>query len=260
MSSAADSGDDTAALMCRLKPLWTNTYWIKNALDLCEGIWQHGTEIPPQHHHFFALVQEFALRSAVLDTCKLYDRSSPRFAKDTIPALLQYAKDHFTDTYICRVEAKQLVDLGVCAEDARLIVHGFKAGSGSATKDRLFELLEPLLPACATNSTLEKLFLVRDKVVAHQEQLTGAMHGRVKDLPSLDEMEKLNAWSMSFCEFAACLLSNESFLPHPVSARMAALHVVAKILGKDLAGGGCYSEGEDFLRNRSGGEATAHHH
>ena len=249
MSSAADSGDDAAALMCRLKPLWTNTYWIKNALDLCEGIWQHGAEIPPRHHHFFALVQEFALRSAVLDTCKLYDHSNRRFAKDTIPALLQYARDHFTDTYICRVDEKQLVNLGVCVEDARLIVHGFKAGSGSsATKDRLFALLEPLLPACATNSTLEKLFLVRDKVVAHQEQLTGAMHGRVKDLPSLDEMEKLNAWSMSFCEFVACLLSNESFLPHPVSARMAALHVVAKILGKDFENGANYDECEAFFK------------
>jgi hypothetical protein len=90
--------------------------------------------------------------------------------------------------------------------------------------------------------------------------LTDAVRGLVKYLPSLDEIETLNAWSMSFCEFRACMLSNESFLPHPVSARMAALHVVAKILGKDLAGGGCYSEGEDFLRNRSGGEATAHHH
>jgi hypothetical protein len=249
MSSALDSGDDTAALMCRLKPVWTNTYWIKNALDLCEGIWQHGAEIRPRHHHFFAVVQEFALRSAVLDTCKLYDHSNRRFAKDTIPALLQYAKDHFTDTYFCRVDEKQFLNLGVCVEDARLIVHGFKARSDySATKDRLFALLEPVLPACATNSTLQKLFLVRDKVIAHQEQLTDAVRGLVKYLPPLDEMEKLNAWSMSFCEFTACLLSNESFLPHPVSARMAALHVVAKILGKDFESGGCYSEGEDFFK------------
>jgi hypothetical protein len=128
-------------------------------------------------------------------------------------------------------------------------VHGFKAGSGSsATKDRLFALLEPLLPACATNRTLEKLFLVRDKVVAHQEQLTDAVQAMVKDLPSLDEMEKLNAWSMSFCEFIACLLSNESFAPHGVSARMAALHVVAKILDKDFETGANYSERETFFK------------
>ena len=101
MSSTADSGDDTTALMCRLKPVWTNTYWIKNALDLCAGIWKHGAEIPPQHHHFFALVQEFALRSAVLDTCKLYDHSNRRFAKDTIPELLRYAKENFTYKYVC---------------------------------------------------------------------------------------------------------------------------------------------------------------
>ena len=70
----------------------------------------------------------------------------------------------------------------------------------------------------------------------------------VKDLPSLDEMEKLNAWSMSFCEFIACLLSNESFAPHGVSARMAALHVVAKILDKDFEAGANYSERETFFK------------
>ena len=64
--SAADAGDDTAALMCRLKPVWTNTYSIKNALDLCAGVWKHAPEIPRQHHHFFALVQEFAVRYSVL--------------------------------------------------------------------------------------------------------------------------------------------------------------------------------------------------
>jgi hypothetical protein len=196
-----------------------------------------------------ALVQEFAVRSAVLDICKLYDQSNRRFAKDTIPALWQYAKDNFTSTYIRRVEKKQLVDLGLCTEDATLIVHGFKAGSdSSATKDRLFARLEPLLPARATNSTLEKLFLVRDKVIAHQEQLTAAVHEMVKYLPSVDEMVKLNAWSMSFCQFMACLLSNETFLPHPVSARMAALHVVAKILGKDFETGANYDECEAFFR------------
>jgi hypothetical protein len=249
MSSATDSADDTAALMCRLKPVWTNTYWIKNALDLCAGIWTHGAEIPPQHHHFFALVQEFALRSAILDTCKLYDQTNKRFAKDTIPDVLQYAEDHFSYIYNSRVDEAQLVDLGVSAADARLIVNGFKAGSDySATKDRLFAHLEPLLPTCATNSTLEKLFLVRDKVIAHQEQLTDTVHELVKYLPSLHEMETLNAWSMSFCELMACLLSNETFLPHAVSARMAALHVVAKILGKDFESGANYDECEAFFK------------
>lgn len=74
------------------------------------------------------------------------------------------------------------------------------------------------------------------------------MRGLVKYLLSFDEMEKLNAWSMSFCEFIACLLSNETFLPHAVSARMAALHVVAKILGKDFDTGANYDEQEAFFK------------
>ena len=141
------------------------------------------------------------------------------------------------------------MDLGVPAEDARPVVQIFKAGSNfSATKDRLFALVEALLPACATNSTLQKLFIVRDKVVAHQEQLTDAIHELVKELPSLHELEKLNEWSMSFCQFITCLLSNESFAPHAVSARMAALYVVAKILGKDFESGANYEEREAFFK------------
>ena len=77
--------------------------------------------------------------------------------------------------------------------------------------------------------------------------MTDAGRGLVKYLPSFDEMEKLNAWSMSFCEFIACLLSNQSFPPHGVSARMAALHVVAKILGKDFDTGANYAEQEAFF-------------
>jgi hypothetical protein len=249
MSSAPDSADDTAALMCRLKQVWTNTYWIKNAWTCAREYGRTALKSPRNITIFFALVQEFALQSAILDTCKLYDQTNRRFAKDTIPDVLQYAEDHFSYTYNSRVDEAQLVDLGVCAEDARLIVNGFKSGSDySATKDRLFAHLEPLLPTCATNSTLEKLFLVRDKVIAHQEQLTDAVHELVKYLPSLHEMETLNAWSMSFCEFMACLLSNETFLPHAVSARMAALHVVAKILGKDFESGANYDECEAFFK------------
>jgi hypothetical protein len=147
------------------------------------------------------------------------------------------------------LDEKQLIDLGLAADDATPIVEAFKAGSNvSATKDRLFALVEPLLPALVNNSALQKLFIVRDKVVAHQEQLTDAMHELVKDLPSLDELEKLNEWSMSFCQFITCLLSNETFAPHAVSARMAALHIVAKLLGKDFESDTSYEEWEAVFK------------
>jgi hypothetical protein len=45
-------------------------------------------------------------------------------------------------------------------------------------------------------------------------------------------------------------MTNESFLPHTaLSARMAALNVVAKILGKNFDPGGAdYQEREEFYR------------
>ncbi len=44
---SATPADRTNELMIRLKPVWSNTFWIKNALDLCEGIWQRGRRLIP---------------------------------------------------------------------------------------------------------------------------------------------------------------------------------------------------------------------
>jgi hypothetical protein len=72
----------------------------------------------------------------------------------------------------------------------------------------------------------------------------------VQHLPSLDDLEKLNHWSCRFCQLLACTLTNETFAPHAVSARMAALDVVAKVLEKkfdSLKGGVDY---EEFYRKQ----------
>ncbi len=233
--SPAFTADHTNEVMTRLMPVWRNTYWIKNALELCEGIWQHAGEIPEHHHHFFGLVNNFTLRSALLDICKLFDRSNRRFAKDTIPDLMNYAKNQFTEAYASRLDTRNLVDLGVSDADAQRIVQGFNTrGNYSQARDDLFSNIERLMPTCKNNSTLEKLFLVRDKVVAHQERLDCALHEQVNHLPSLDDMEKVNDWSSNFCQLIACMLTSETLLPHGVSARMAALHIVAKVLDKEF--------------------------
>ncbi len=100
---SATPADRTNELMIRLKPVWSNTFWIKNALDLCEGIWQHADDIPRQHHHFFALVEKFSVDAVVLGICKLFDRSNWRYDKDTIPDVLDYAKSYLTDEYVVRL-------------------------------------------------------------------------------------------------------------------------------------------------------------
>jgi hypothetical protein len=111
----SDSNGNANELMARLRPVWINTYWVQNALELCEGIWKHGDKLSEQHHgHFFGLVHNFALNSAVVGICKLFDRKNPRYDKDAIPDLFDYVKTTFTDTYASRLDKGTLIDLGVC--------------------------------------------------------------------------------------------------------------------------------------------------
>jgi hypothetical protein len=249
---SASPADRTNELMIRLKPVWLNTFWIKNALDLCEGIWQHADDIPGQNHHFFALVEKFSIDAVVLGICKLFDRVNRRYDKDTIPEVLDFAKAHLTDTYVARLDTRVLIDLGVSDAQATNIVTGFNTRSAfPQTRDTLFNLLDDLMPTRKANSPLEQLFLFRDKVVAHQERVGCALAAQLKYLPSVGDMDKINNWSSNFCELISCIMTNETLLPHTVSARMAALHVVAKVLDKNFdsaTGGASYQEREAFFR------------
>jgi len=249
LSPAATAADE---LMARLNPVWSNTYWIKNALELCEGMWQHAAELPKQHHHFFSLVQKFALDSAVLGICKLFDRSNPSYPKDTIPDVMDYAKTNFIDTYASRLDTQTLIDLGVSDHDATKIIMDFRKGSDFLqTRDNLFMTLGQLIPTRENNSSLQKLFFVRDKVIAHQERVNSSKSEQLEYLPSLDDMENINNWGSNFCRLVACIMTNTTLLPHAVSARMAALSVVEKVLGKNFdpsKGGAAYQEWEAFYK------------
>lgn len=249
---APDSNGNADQLMARLRPVWINTYWVQNALELCEGIWKHGDELSEQHHgHFFGLVHNFALTSAVLGICKLFDLSNPRYDKDTIPDLFDYVKTTFTDTYASRLDKGTLIDLGVCDVAATRIVTCFnRASDFTQTKDDLMRIVEHLMPTCDNSPTLKQLFLVRDKFIAHQERVCFSSREQCDHLPSLDEMEKLNNWACTFCQFTGCIMTNETFLPHTVSARMAALNVVAKILGKNFEVSGDDYQGQEAFFSR----------
>ena len=64
-------------------------------------------------------------------------------------------------------------------------------------------------------------------------------------------MEKINNWASDFCELISCIMTNETLMPHAVSARMAALHIVAKVLDKKFdsaTDGASYQEQEAFFR------------
>jgi AbiU2 len=180
-----DSSANADELLARLQPVWLNTYWVQNALALCEGIWKHGDELSAQHHgHFFGLVHNFALNSAVLGICKLFDRSNPRYRKNTIPDLFDYIKAHVTDTYAFRLGKGTLLALGMSDVAATKIVSGFTRTSDFITnKDDLIRTVEQLIPTCDNSPTLTQLFLVRDKFIAHQERMCLSLREQYKRLP-----------------------------------------------------------------------------
>lgn len=118
-----------------------------------------------------------------------------------------------------------------------------------ASKIDLLNSVNKSLTNLEKSSSLDKLRVLRNKVVAHQDRVCDDVKEEMKYLPSLDEMEKLSNWAADFCQFTACVMSDTSLGSSGPSARMAALHVVAKILGKDFDRGS-YQEREDFFRRQ----------
>lgn len=222
-------------LMALLEPVFSNTYWVENALGVLEGIAKHATELNDGYGHFFGLIHQFSLDSVVLGICKLFDRTKS-YPISTVPALMSYLKDNLTPTYIGRlVDASHLTDLGLSDVEANRIITDFRTNSDfPTTKNDLISLLKSKMPTCSRNHALKQIFLYRNKVAAHQEALTDAVKHQLRNLPSIDEMEKLNKWAIDFCLLVRCILTNGTYLRHGVSARIAALNVVAKILGKNF--------------------------
>jgi hypothetical protein len=240
---------DDSELMVILNGVWFNTYWVKNALGLYEGITRYAVELV-QHSHFIALVQQFSLDAAALGVCKLFDRSTPKFRKNTVPELMDYLTRHFTDDYISRLDIATLTALGVPQDKACNIVMKFHRGVDlPETKADLLKLLNTRMPNNETVA-IKTLLSYRNKFVAHQERVSEVVKAQVAELPSLDAMEKINEWASNFCQLVACILTNMTLSSNSgSSARIAALHVVAKVLGKDFhpsKDGASYQEWETF--------------
>jgi hypothetical protein len=236
-------------------PVWLNTYWVENALGLCEGMWVHADELNVDHGHFFALATKYALDVAVLGICKLYDGSTPQYKKDTVLSLNEYLRTNLAQKFARRLDTDLLVDLGASEQEAGKLVASLNGNASlSSIKGEIFKIVDLNMPRNESGSPLKRLFTHRNKNIAHQQQLatlTALVSGELKDLPSLHEMLTLNKWASDFCRFVVTLTSNETLLPHAVSARMAALNVAAKVLGKTFdpsKDGAAYRERETFYR------------
>ncbi len=251
MASPSGTHADDSELMALLYPVWFNTYWVKAALELYEGVARHADKLD-EHQHFFALVQKFSLDAAVLGLCKLFDRSNPQHEKDTVPSLIDYLTTKLSDAYVSRLDKSILIDLGVDHELASSIVTNFHSRANFVeTKMAMLNSVNNALLARREASSLSKLIVMRNKVVAHQDRVSDAINDEMKYLPSIDDMEKLNKWASDFCQLVACVASNATLITNGPSARIAALHVVAKVLGKNFnpsMSGAAYQEWEEFYR------------
>jgi hypothetical protein len=70
-----------------LHPVWYNTYWVREALELYEGVSTHTDELE-KYKYFFGLIQKISLEYAILVLCKLFDKSNTRYKKDTVYSYL----------------------------------------------------------------------------------------------------------------------------------------------------------------------------
>ena len=225
---------DPDEVRAALDPVWFNAYWVKNALELYEGVSKHAEQLNTNYGHFFGLAQKFSLDSAVLGISKLFDTGNTRYEKDTVPALFAYMRSHFTDAYTVRLKIETLTALGM-TEDQSNRYAGELRTAFAETKDNFLNAIETLMPNIKTNDALGRLVTARNKIIAHQEHLSDALKEELKYLPSLADMEKLNKWSIDFCLLSINLLTpNVTLIPNGASARMAALNVAAKLLERNF--------------------------
>jgi hypothetical protein len=223
---------DTDEVRAVLDPVWFNTYWVENALGLYEGVSKHADELNTNHNTFFALVQKFSLDSAVIGICKLYDISNPTYQKDTVPALLDYLREHITNSHVFRLKSETLTALGTPQQGAMELAEKLKT-SFDKTKTEFIAALERLLPTRDNDAALSRLLTYRNKIGAYQERLSDALNDELRSLPSLHDMERLNKWSINFCTLCISLLTpNVTLLQNGRSSRIAALNVAVKVLDK----------------------------
>lgn len=219
-------------LMQAVLPVWHNTFWIKRALDMYDGIAACASEInETKRGRFFGAAQQFALDSAIINLCKLYDTSNKDIDKYTVPNLCKVFINHFSQDHILCLNIQSLVELGISEKKVGALLTKFSDPKlFGKTRDQLVVLLKGVMPSKNNSSSLKQLIEFRNKVGAHQEQLNAADRGKLRLLPSLDEMEKLNSWAYNFCKFIAITLGGTHINSSATSTKMAAFNVIMDVL------------------------------
>jgi len=230
----------SAALELML-PAFHNVYLNKNALETYEAIAKHADEINKgQKGFYFALAQRFALDFAVIGICKLYDKDE---RTHSVYALFKFFADNFSVNHISKIRGDELCGFGLSneevAEYAPFLADAYSSLSFDKSKfaqvkERLIAKLYEQIPSKENNAALKTLFGYRDKFVAHQERVKPEVEQQYKNVPSLDELEKLNAFAHNMCRLIGIVFDCGFVVDSVQSGFVATCNVIAKVLDVDF--------------------------
>ncbi len=215
-------------------PVYTNTIRVRDALGIYSAITQNAAELNKTHHKmYFALTQRLSIDYAIICLCKLYDKSCKDYDKHTISNLLKEIRKSFYPKSFQQINAEAVFALGVSIKKYRCI-HINR--NPDKQIDRLFSLIESQMPTENNTAALKNIFTIRNKVLAHQENLFVTDENLPEDLPPIDELENLNSWAINLCLFATEVLCQHTILDTQIaSSKIATLKIIAKALNKDFS-------------------------
>ncbi|HAX92018.1 MAG TPA: hypothetical protein DCY07_07410 [Rhodospirillaceae bacterium] len=232
-----DSQNLESPLMKAVLPVWHNVYWAKAVIQMYEAIAACASEVnEAKRGLFFGTVQRLAINDAVITLCKLYDASNKYSDKHALPDLHKVFASTFSPHHAPLLSEERLIALGIQKEKVTNLLTSLSSPDAfDPTKARLLRLLECARPSEGSSSSLKKIFDYRNKIGAHQEQLTAEAKNKLRLLPSIDEMDELWLWADNFCKFVVSTLGGYVLHPSGRSTKTATLNVVAKILDIDGA-------------------------
>jgi hypothetical protein len=235
-----------------IKPVWVNTFWVRNALEQDEAIGKMAMKLNGAHSHFWGTTQKFALDSAVMGICKIYDTRSQRNKKCTVYEILKFLERSISEEHFRYLDQEKLKTMGFEDDALNRITSG--SLGFEERKSLLLCSLRGLLPTPNLKIQLDRLFTYRDKALAHQDRIDDALKEQFKSLPSLADMGALNDAAGKLCELVSPLFFNTGlFRNSGPSNWMSTLNVIKKFLNisfddPNKTASENYKEQEDFYR------------
>lgn len=173
------------------KEILRNAHLARASLDAYEGLAANAIKLNgSQHKDTFGLIQQALITQCIIAICRIYDKTSSNKKKNTVFELLNAFESGMS---------KQLKDY-----DLKL----YKLSHLGISEDKLSNKIdEVFVTICATirnvqvqrvkEESLEKIKCVRNKIIAHSEQIEYEVKTRLwEELPDLNELREI----ISFAE------------------------------------------------------------